>query len=207
LIAYSERNVGCPRLLRRLAPAIAVFALLGVSGVFEAASRQEGVANGYLIDASKAGGQQALMQAAGEFRVVAANLIWAKTVDKYHHLYIMHGGSWAKNVSLLPLLQTIIDLDPHFTQAYELMGGSILPHTGHLAEGRHVLLQGIKNNPNDWELDRELAMLYAWTEKRPADALPYAEAGLANAHDSFSHHLMTLLCNTLKRQIADRRTG
>ena len=59
------------------------------------------------------------------------------------------------------------------------MGGTILPRTGRLAEGERVLAQGIKNNPNDWEMYREMAMLYAWTEHKPALALPYAQAGLA----------------------------
>ena len=116
------------------------------------------------------------------------------------------GGDWEKNESLLPLLQTIITLDPHFVEAYQLMGGTILPKTGRIAQGRAVLAQGIKNNPYDWEMYREMAMLCAWTEHKPDEALPYAQAGLRQADDDFSRHLMTLLCHTLQKRIQESHT-
>jgi len=188
---------------KRWLPFVAAAALLMIGGGFESASRSTGLANGYLVDASKSGQRQAVLQAAGEFRVVAANMLWAKVVDHYHHEFMAKGGEWDKNPSLLPLLNTIIELDPHFTQAYEMMGGTLLPKLGRLDEGRRILAKGIKNNPNDWELDREMAMLYAWRERRPADALPYAQAGLANAPDNFSKNIMGKLCTTLRRQIAE----
>ena len=40
-------------------------------------------------------------------------------------------------------------------------------------------------------------MLYAWTERKPVLALPYAQAGLAQANDDFSRNLMGRLCRTL----------
>jgi hypothetical protein len=192
---------------KAMMPLIAVVLLLGIAGGFESASERQGLINGYLVDPAKAGGKAALMQAAGEFRVVAANLLWDKVVDRYHHRYMQSGGEWDKNVTILPILRSIVDLDPHFVQAYELMGGIILPRTGHLVEGQQVLAEGIKRNPNEWELYREMAMLYGWTEKRPADALPYAQAGLAQCPDDFSRNLMTRLVNTLQRQIATHTTG
>ena len=172
-----------------------------VAGTFESLSEPSGQAQGYLVSSADAGKNAALAQAGGEFRIAAANLIWDKVIDHYHHQYLAQGGDWAKNESLLPMLQLIITLDPHFTQAYQLMGGAILPRTGHLAEGEKVLAEGIKQNPNDWEMDREMAMLLSYTEKKPAAALPYAEAGLKNADDDFSVHLMTLLCRTLRRDM------
>ena len=186
-------------------------AFFGLAGVFETASQPVGEAQGYLVSVAKAGPNAAVSQAAGEFRIVAANLLWAKVVDHYHHQYIAEGGDWSKNESLLPLLKTITELDPHFTQAYQLMGGTILPHTGRVAEGERVLKLGLKNNPNDWEMDREIAMLYAWTEHKPAQALPYARAALAQADDDFSRHLMSRLCDTLAEQVrqgtAEAATG
>jgi tetratricopeptide (TPR) repeat protein len=181
--------------------------LLMLGSSFESMSQSVGIANGYLVDTSKSGERQAVMQAAGEFRVVVANLLWAKMLDHYHHEYIAHGGEWDKNKSILPILNTIIELDPHFTQAYMLMGGTILPKLGRYNEGQRVLAKGIKANPNDWELNREMAMLYAWHEKRPADALPYAKTGLALANDDFSRNLMSKLCKTLQRQIAASPTS
>ena len=184
---------------RLLAPAVLCLTFFAMAGCFEAASQPVGVQRGYLR--THVHGNQGLMLAAGEFRTVAANLLWSKVVDHYHHVFMAQGGDWSKNVSLLPLLQTITELDPHFTQAYQLEGGTILPRTGHLAQGHAVLAEGIKNNPNSWELLREMAMLYAWTEHKPAAALPYAEAALKQANDGFSRNLLTRLCQTLHEQI------
>ena len=171
------------------------------AGTLEQLSQADGQAQGYLVSTASAGRNAALAQAGGEFRIAAANLIWDKVIDHYHHQFMAQGGDWAKNESLLPMLQLIITLDPHFTQAYQLMGGAILPRTGRIAEGQRVLAEGIRHNPNDWEMDREMAMLLSYTEHQPAAALPYAQAGLKNADDDFSIHLMTKLCHTLRRDM------
>ncbi len=181
-------------------------ALIGGAGVCESALQPVGQAQGYL--SAGTGRNAAVAQAAGEFRVVAANLLWAKVVDHYHHQFLADGGTYDKNVSLLPLLQTIITLDPHFAEAYELMGGTILPRTGREAQGKAVLRQGIKNNPDEWEMYRELALLYAWNDHQPQAALPLAQRGLAEAtrvtdDDGFARNLMTRLCDTLRRQVQD----
>lgn len=176
--------------------------MLALAGGFESASQQIGVSHGYL--ATSRDKNEAVAEAAGEFRIVAANLLWDRVVDHYHHQYMAQGGDWEKNKSLLPLLQTIITLDPHFVEAYQLMGGTILPRIGRVKEGQAVLAQGIKNNPYDWEMYREMAMLYAWTEKQPAAALPYAQAGLAQADDDFSRRLMARLCQTLQERVRDK---
>ncbi len=189
---------------KRFVPVVLCAAFFGLAGLSESALQPTGEARGYLVTAAKAGRDAALSQAAGEFRIVAANLLWAKVVDHYHHQYMADGGDWSKNASLLPLLQAIIALDPHFVEAYELMGGTILPRLGRVPEGQAILAQGIKNNPYDWEIYREMAMLYAWTQHRPQEALPYAQAGLAQADDDFSRRLMTRLCATLHRQIRNR---
>jgi hypothetical protein len=175
------------------------FGLFTAAGSFEGLSQAAGQAQGYLVSSAADGKNAALAQAGGEFRIAAANLIWDKVIDHYHHQFMAQGGDWSKNESLLPMLQLIITLDPHFVQAYQLMGGAILPRTGHEAEGRKVIAEGIQRNPNDWELDREMAMLLSFTEHQPAAALPYAETGLKNADDDFSIHLMTKLCHTLRR--------
>ncbi len=185
-------------------PALALCAgFLALASGFEVASQPTGQAQGYLVTSAAQGRDAALAQAGGEFRIVAANLLWSKVIDHYHHQFMATGGDWSKNQSLLPLLQTIIILDPHFVQAYEIMGGAILPRTGRVAEGERVLRDGLKANPNEWELNREMAMLLSYTEHRPADALPYAEAGLALANDDFSRNLMTRLCHTLRREVRE----
>lgn len=192
-----------PNRLWRSWPALAgCAALLCMAAAMETVSQPTGVAKGYLVDGKQR--DASVLQAAGEFRIVAANIIWAKVVDHYHHTYMAGGGDWEKNQSLLPLLQTIIDLDPHFVEAYELMGGTILPKTGRFAQGRQVLAEGIKNNPYDWEMYREMAMLYAWDGKQPALALPFAETGLAQANDDFSRRLMGKLCVTLRSRVKEK---
>lgn len=192
---------------RRAWPAALLFlGLLAAAGSFESASQRTGLDQGYLVASADQGKNAALAQAGGEFRIVAANLLWGKVIDHYHHQYMAQGGDWSKNESLLPLLQTIITLDPHFVQAYELMGGAILPRTGHAAEGEKVLSQGIARNatdPQEWELCREMAVLLAATEHKPSQALPYAQKGLALANDDFSRNLMTKLTHTLRGQVAD----
>jgi len=192
---------------RRAWPAALLFlGLLGAAGSFESASQRTGLTQGYLVTSAAQGRNAALAQAGGEFRIVAANLLWSKVIDHYHHQYMAQGGDWSKNESLLPLLQTIITLDPHFVQAYELMGGAILPRTGHIPQAEKVLSQGIAHNVGDsqeWELCREMAMLLASTEHKPAAALPYAEKGLALANDDFSRNLMTMLTHTLRDQAAE----
>ncbi len=185
---------------KTLRPLLLCGALLTGAACFQTASEPAGIEQGYLGQSGEEK-NAAIVQAAGEFRIVAANILWAKVVDHYHHQYMADGGDWSKNANLLPLLQAITALDPHFVEAFELMGGTILPRLGRVTEGQAVLKRGIKNNPNDWELYREMAMLYAWTEQRPQEALPYAEAGLAHADDDFSRGLMTKLCRTLHRKI------
>ncbi len=179
--------------------------LLACAGGLESASQSVGVSHGYL--ATSRDKNEAVAQAAGEFRIVAANLLWDRVVDHYHHQYMAQGGDWEKNKALLPLLQTIIALDPHFVEAYQLMGGTILPRIGRVKEGQAILAQGIKNNPYDWEMYREMAMLYAWTEQQPEAALPYAQAGLAQTDDDFSRRLMTKLCQTLQERVHDKQSA
>ena len=178
--------------------------LLTAAGSFESASEPAGLAQGYLVTSANQGKNAALAEAGGEFRIVAANLLWSKVVDHYHHQYLATGGEWDKNESLLPLLQTIIVLDPHFVQAYQIMGAAILPHTGKIEQGKKVLADGIAHNPNSWELNRDMAMLLSWDQHYPAQALPYAEKGLQCSDDDFSRNLMTKLCHTLHQQIAEQ---
>ncbi len=191
---------------RALPSALLCFGLFGLAGSFESASEKAGLSHGYLVTSAAQGRNAALAQAGGEFRIVAANLLWSKVVDHYHHQYLADGGDWSKNESLLPLLQTITVLDPHFVQAYEVMGGAILPHTGRVAEGERVLAEGLSHNSKDWELYREMAMLLSYTEHKPQAALPFAEKGLQYADDDFSRNLMTRLCRTLKRDISSAKS-
>ncbi len=191
---------------RALPSTLLCLGLLTLAGSFELASERDGLAQGYLVTTAAQGRNAALAQAGGEFRIVAANLLWDKVVDHYHHQFLATGGDWSKNESLLPLLQTIVILDPHFVQAYEVMGGAILPRTGRVPEGEKVIAEGLRHNPNEWELYREMAMLLSYTEHKPKEALPYAEKGRQYANDDFSRHLMARLCRTLQRDAAEAKS-
>ncbi|MEO7714812.1 MAG: hypothetical protein ABIY70_01305 [Capsulimonas sp.] len=190
---------------QRPAKALAAAILLMLAaGSFDSLSMPTAMREGYLKSTGK-DSNGAVAMAAGQFRSVAANLLWMKVVDHYHHQQMADGGDWSKNESLLPMLKTIIELDPHFLEAYYIMGGTILPRTGHLTEGEAVLKKGIAQNPKDYELYRQMAMLLAASAHRPADALPYAQKGLETAPDDFSRNIMRKLCHTLEGQIADVR--
>lgn len=161
-----------------------------------------GVAEGYL---AKSDGRTisgaAVAHAAGEFRIVAANLLWMKVVDHYHHQYIASGGDWSRNQTLLPYCRMITWLDPHFVEAYDV-GEGILAQLGRYKEAKDFLNEGIQNNPRSWELENDMALLYGWYQKDPKDALPYAERAREVADDPFYQHRMEMFCNTLSRMIA-----
>jgi tetratricopeptide (TPR) repeat protein len=172
--------------------------LLFIASMAESASEKVAVRNGYLIAAHDQ--NTALAVATGEFRIVLANVIWSEVVDKYHHRYIAQGGDWSKNPTILPLLKTIIALDPHFVEAYEILG-TILPRRGDYVQGETILKEGIRFNPDHWELYRDVALLYA-KQKDWNAALPFGEQGLKLADDDFSRNIMGLLVKTCSRNIA-----
>lgn len=185
---------------RRFIPYAVALTLFTLAAVLESRGQSTAVAYGYEAQGATNGQEQALYEAAGEFRIVIANLLWSKVVDQYHHQFMAHGGEWDKNVSLLPILHTIVQLDPHFVEAYELMGGEILPKTGHVMLAEKVLLEGVKNNPNSWELDRETAMHFALVRHDNVRASFFAKLAMSNANDMFSRNLSRRLFATMVRR-------
>jgi tetratricopeptide (TPR) repeat protein len=159
-----------------------------------------GLNKGYLADLgpSRTPSAVALSHAAGEFRIAAANLLWLNVVDHYHHQYMKSGGDWSRNKDVLPLIRMIVILDPHFTQAYDV-GSLILCQLGRYQEASTFLKQGVKDNPTDWGMVYDQAMLYAWYKNDAQDALPYALKARDLAADPFDRHRLDLLCDTLER--------
>jgi tetratricopeptide (TPR) repeat protein len=176
---------------------------LFIASVAESASEKTAVDNGYLIAAHDQ--NTAVAVAAGEFRIVVANVIWSDVVDHYHHRYIAEGGDWSKNPTILPLLKTIIALDPHFVEAYETLG-TILYRRGGTSEGEAVLSEGIRYNPDHWELYREMALMYAKDDNWDR-ALPYGQQGLKLADDDFSRNLMGMLVHSVQQRIAKEHSA
>ena len=142
----------------------------------------------------------ALAHAGGEFRVVAANILWLTVLDHYHHQYLASGGDWSKDKDILPIVHVIVTLDPHFVEAYGV-GFMILAESHRVSEGAAMLDQGITANPTSWQIIYDRAMLEAWYRKNPKAALPYALAARRLATDPFDQRRLNLFCATLKSDI------
>jgi tetratricopeptide (TPR) repeat protein len=92
------------------------------------------------------------------FRKLVADMLWLK-VDEYWHLGLVE--------RMLPMMQTVVALDPHFIEAYALGGwhlaynvaimfGSKEEQQKYIDQGIKFLEQGIKNNPRSSKLYAEL---------------------------------------------------
>ncbi|HEY3328400.1 MAG TPA: hypothetical protein VGK19_00120 [Capsulimonadaceae bacterium] len=178
-------------------------ALFVSAAICEVAMTPVGVAEGYMVRSE--GNQpssEAVTHALGEFRIVAANLIWLNVVDRYHHEFMEQGGSWEKNVALLPYLRMLVLLDPHFIEAYDT-ASNILAATGHISEGEQFLKEGISHNPKNAQLYYDMAIMEAWFRNDAKAALPYALAAEKYADDESSKRLH-IMVRTLEDDI---RTG
>lgn len=151
-------------------------------------------------------GESAAYALAGEFRTVAANLLWIKA-DKYHHEFIGHGGNWNENKDLLPLIKLITELDPHFIEAY--LTGSWMLATGlekHDAAVRY-LREGISNNPKSFELYEGLATLYARRLSDPQKSLQCFEKALYLARDDFDRKRLKRLVETVREMCEEEKAS
>ncbi len=103
----------------------------------------------------------AVIAALGGFRSVAADLLWLK-VDS-----VWEGGSWW---AMLPLLNAVVQLDPHFELAWKVYGWhcaynlnaeskTAIDRNYWLQKGIEILEQAVEANPHSWEMRWELA----WT--------------------------------------------
>ncbi len=177
--------------------------VLGVDAV-DSSLTPTGLKEGYITRVvGSTPSAEAFAHAAGEFRIVAANMIWAVDVDHYHHRFMAEGGEWTKNLSLIPFLRLITILDPHFVQAYDV-GGAILCNTGQFEQAKQYLSEGVSHNPTEWLLRYDLAMMYYYFRKDPGAALPYALRARDVATDPFYQHRLDMLIHSLRRDI---RTG
>jgi len=130
---------------------------------------------------------------AGEFRKVAANLLWIKA-DAYHHEYLEHGKPWTTNKDLMGLFEMITALDPHFVEAYSC--GSYIYVCGYHDPTRAVryLRQGISNNTHAWDLYKTAALFYARQLHDPHTALIYAQHAVSFCDDDQARpHVVSLL--------------
>lgn len=186
-------------------PFLAAALLIAAASSTESAFTPVGVSQGYLARSeADQPSAQAAAHALGEFRIVASNLIWLNVVDRYHHEYMEQGGNWQTNGSLLPFLKIITWLDPHFIQAYDV-AGAILSGLQRYDEGQKFLADGIRNNPESWQLYYDVAMLHAWYRRDARSALPYARRAYELASDPYDRRRLRLLVKTLRDDIASNR--
>lgn len=98
----------------------------------------------------------ALRVASLGFRAAAADAVWLLTVQ-----YI--GGHYITDRQfphLRRLVETVVDLDPHFVDAYTL-GALFLNYSGgHVQAALDLLQRGYRANPDRWELSHDIARTY-----------------------------------------------
>jgi tetratricopeptide (TPR) repeat protein len=126
------------------------------------------------VSAISIGPTPAMIAALGGFRTVAADLLWLQAER------VWDGGSWW---ALLPLLDAVTQLDPHFILAWQVYGWhaaynmhaeseTVIDRRYWLARGANILEQAVEANPDNWEIRFELGWtLYdrAHEKKRAAE--------------------------------------
>jgi hypothetical protein len=113
------------------------------------------------VSAVTIGPTPVVIAALGGFRTVAADLLWLKAE------HVWHGGSWW---AMLPILEAVTQLDPHFLLAWKVYGWhaaynlhaeseTMIDRRYWLARGVEVLERAVEANPDTWEMYFELG----WT--------------------------------------------
>jgi tetratricopeptide (TPR) repeat protein len=99
---------------------------------------------------------EALRVASLGFNNVAADAIWLLTIQ-----YIGGHIFTERNLpELFRLVDTVVNLDPHFVEAYTL-GALFMNYSGGNVPGAIALLErGARANPTRWELPHDLARTY-----------------------------------------------
>lgn len=145
-------------------------------------------------------GRSAFSILAGEFRAVAANLLWIKA-DKYHHEYVEKNPDWRKNTDVLPLIRVITALDPTFAEAYLTGAWMLGTGLGKYEQAEAFLREGMRNNPRNWEMHSELALIYAVHLNKPRLALVEARQAMKLADDPFYRRRVARLCRDLEARV------
>ena len=140
----------------------------------------------------------AFVEMLGEFRIVAANMLWIKT-DEYHHEYEARHADPAKNRELIGMCQLITRLNPRFEQAY--LVGAMVYRNGEKnpLKALHYLQQGLHQLPSSWQIPRDMAFIEANNLHNRPSATVYAELAYKNADDPFYKRSMKQLVDILKR--------
>lgn len=104
----------------------------------------------------------AVIASLGGFRTVAADLLWLQMER------VWDSGNW---FALLPLLDAVVQLDPHFVLAWKVYGWhcaynlnaeseTIVDRKYWLDRGLEILQRAVEANPGNWEMIFELGWTY-----------------------------------------------
>lgn len=117
----------------------------------------------------------AVIASLGGFRTVAADLLWLRMERTWDS-----GNWWA----LLPLLEAVTQLDPHFVLAWKVYGWHCAYNLNAASEtyadksywlerGLEILERAVDVNPESWEMVFELGWTYYDRAHRPYRAAEY----------------------------------
>jgi len=104
----------------------------------------------------------AVIASLGGFRTVAADLLWLQMER------VWDSGNW---FALLPLLDAVVQLDPHFVLAWKVYGWhcaynlnaeseTVVDRKYWLDRGLEILQRAVEANPGNWEMIFELGWTY-----------------------------------------------
>lgn len=137
----------------------------------------------------------------GQFRTVAANLLWIKA-DDYHHEFIKANPHWSQNEEILPLMRMITWLDPNFVQAYTAGAWMLGIYMEKPEQGMEFLEEGIRNNPNSSEMYETKALMVWRTQGDIRAALKELKKAEALATNRFDRDRLAESVRTVEAQIA-----
>jgi len=143
----------------------------------------------------------------GQIRGLAADFLWLR-VDEYQHRRRIIGGDLLRqdDEALMPLVRLITWLNPRFVDAYALGGQWLAFHFNRPHEAVAFYEEGIRNNPQDFDLHNGAAWVYwRWLHEYPrAIALAHQAAGLA---PDDLHRFQALWLEAHVRMTVGDRTG
>ncbi|MDD3626985.1 MAG: hypothetical protein PHV06_06660 [bacterium] len=118
----------------------------------------------------------------GSVRNIISDFLWIR-VDLYHHSWEWGGNYWTENENLIILYRFITYLNPHHEQAYVQGGYHLIANLNKKQEGLEFLEEGLKNNPNSFEIRFELAFEYFLNFNNPDLAIKYSKEALLLTND------------------------
>ncbi len=97
----------------------------------------------------------------GQARGLLADFLWLR-VDEYQHRRRIVGGDLlrADDEALMPLVRLVTWLNPHFVDAYALGGQWLAFHFDRPVESTAFYEEGIRNNPQSFDLLNGAAWVY-----------------------------------------------